>query len=237
MKWFRVLVRGEHVKMDVASERRYMGFFVTRFVNAATPDLARASVIAAVRAAPGLDGLILNDDDDPPLFFVDEIDEVSELEVPEVEPGFVLFKDENQSPGSEFSPPPYLVIRKGVAFWVENRRLSDWTASPQAFNEGCFRNTCLYDIHGDLWQIVRAEFTKQPSIVNTLLPWRQLPVQVEIRPHAKPAVADILAELAAILGSENSFSENLDHDPADVLECLRRATVPTELIQHAEKCQ
>jgi hypothetical protein len=237
MKWFRALVRGQHVKMDVADERRYMGFFVTRFANAATPDLARASVITAVRAAPRLDGLILNDDDDPPLFFVDEIDEVPEVEVLKVDPGFVFFRDESQSPGGKFSPPPYLVIRKGVAFWVENRRLSDWTASPQAFNEGCFRNACLYDSHGDLWQIVRAEFTKQPSIVNTFLPWRQLPVQVEIRPHARPAFADILVELAAILGSRNSFSENLDHAPADVLECLRSATVPMELIQHAEKCR
>jgi hypothetical protein len=223
--------------MDVAGERRCMGFFVTRFANAATPDLACASVIATVRAAPNLDGLMLNDDDDPPLFFVDQIDEVSDIEVPKVEPGFVFFNDESQSPGSEFTPPPYLVIWKGVAFWVENRRLCDWTATPQAFNEGCFRNTCLYDIHGDLWQIVRAEFTKQPSIVGTLFPWRQLPVRVEIRPHAKPAVGDILAELAAILGSGNSFSENLEHAPADDLECLKNATSPTELIQHAGKCQ
>jgi hypothetical protein len=222
--------------MHVAGERRYMGFFVTRFANAATPDLARASVIAAVREAPGLDGLVLNDDNDPPLFFADEIDQVSELEVPEVEPGFALFEDENQSPGSEFSQPPYLVIRKGVAFWVENRRLSDWTASPQAFNEGCFRNASLYDIHGDLWQIVRAEFTKQPSIVNTLFPWRQLPVEVELRPHGKPRIADILAELAAILGSGSSFSENLDHAPPDVLERLKSATGPAELIKQIEKC-
>ncbi len=236
MKWFRVLVGGGHVKMDVANERRYMGFFVTRFVNAATSDLARATVIPAVRADPRLDGLILNDDEDPPLFFVDEIDEVSELDVPGGELGFVLFDDENQSPGSAFSPPPYLVIRKGVAFWVDNRRLSDWTATPQAFNEGCFRNACLYDIHGDLWQIVRAEFTKQPSFVNTILPWRHLPVRIEIRQLARPAVADIVAEVAAILESANSFSQNLNHKPADILEFLRSATQPTELIRYAGKC-
>jgi hypothetical protein len=222
--------------MDVAGERRYMGFFVSRFAKAASPDVARASVIAAVRAAPKLVGLILNDDDDPPLFFVDEIDEVSELAVPEVEPGFVFFRDESELASSEFSPPPYLVFRKGVAFWVEKRRLCDWTATPQAFNEGCFRDTYLYDTHGDLWQIVRAEFTKRPSIVHTLFPWRHLPVQVKIRPHAKPAVADILAELAAILESGNSFSENLDQDPAEVVECLKSAALPRELIQNAEKC-
>jgi hypothetical protein len=223
--------------MDIANERRYMGFFTTRFANAATPDLARTTVIAAIRADPKLDGLILNVDEDPPLFFVDEIEEASERELPRVEPGFVFFEDESQTSGSEFSPPPYLVIRKGVAFWVENRRLCDWTATPQAFNEGCFRDTWLYDIYGDLWQISHAEFTKQPSVVNTLFPWRQLPVRVEIRPVAKPSVADIRAELATILESGNPFSENSAHDPADVLKCPRSATGPMELIQCAEKCQ
>ncbi|MEA5389883.1 hypothetical protein VB738_01290 [Cyanobium gracile UHCC 0139] len=212
-----------------------MGFFLTQFVKAATSDFARATVIEAVRADPRLDGLIMNDDDDPPRFFVNEIDEVSELDVPEGELGFVLFDDENQSPNSAFSPPPYLVIRKGVAFWVENRRLSDWTATPQAFNEGCFRNACLYDIHGDLWQIVRAELTIQPSFINTILPWRHLPVRIEIRPRARPDIADIVAEVAAILESVNSFTENLNHKPADILRYLRSATQPSELIQYAEK--
>ncbi len=221
--------------MDVSNEHRYMGFFTNRFVNAATPEIASASAIAAVRSAPKLHGLILNDSDDPPLFFVDEIEEVSELEVPEVESGFAFFEADSQSPGSDFSPPPYLVIRKGVAFWVENRRLCHWAATPQAFNEGCFRDTYLYDIHGNLWQISHAEFTKQPSIVNRLFPWRQLPVRVEIRPVAKPAFADILAELAAILESGNPFAENLDRDPAHVLDCLRSSTGPMELIRCAEK--
>jgi hypothetical protein len=190
MRWFRVLIEGKHVKMDVASERRYMGFFVTRFVHAATPALARTLAISAVRADPKLDGLILNNDDDPPVFSVDEIDEVSEVEVLKGDTGFVFFRDEKIFSGSEFRPPPYLVIRKGVAFWVENSPVSDWTATSQAFNDGCFRNACLYDTHGDLWEIVHAEFTKQPSYLNTLLPWRKLPVRIEIRPSAKPALAD-----------------------------------------------
>jgi hypothetical protein len=58
--------------MDVANESRSMGLCVTRFGNATTSDLARATVMAAVRADPGLDGLIVND-------------EVSALDVPEGE--------------------------------------------------------------------------------------------------------------------------------------------------------
>lgn len=235
MKRFRVLVGGEHFKMAISGDQRYMGFFVRRFVAAATHDLARAGAIAAVRADASLDGLILNDQDDPPILFVDEVEDVSERDVPEVEPGFVLFRDEDQSASSEVGPPPYLVIRKGVSFWVENRSLSDWTATPQAFNEGCFLNACLYDANGDLWQISQTQLKQRPSFLNTLFPWRQLPLLLSVSSMPKPDVLDILAELAAILESGNSFSESLDGDPANRLECLSSAATSIELIQQAEK--
>lgn len=236
MTTYRVLVRGEHFKMDVSGDQRHMGFYVTRFVKTGSLDLAHASAIAAIRADPKFDGLILNDDNDPPRLFVEEIEEVSELDVSDINPGFVLFDDEGQSVSSIISEPPYLVIRKGVSFWVEHKPLSDWTATPQAFEEGCFRNACLYDTKGDLWQIVHARFKQQPSLVNTLLPWRQLPVLFEISLTPKPSVPDVLSEIAAILKTVNSFSENLDCDPGEVLENLKRATSPTELIQYAGKC-
>ena len=236
MKWFRVLVGGEHCRMDVSGVQRYMGFFVTRFVEAATPDLARTSAIAAVRADARLDGLISNDDDDPPTLFADEVDEVSGLDVPDVEPGFVLFQDEARSAGSGIGGPPYLVIREGVSFWVESRPLSDWTATPQALDEGCFRDAGIYDANGHLWQIDRAEFKLQPSFVNMVFPWRQLPLRIDIGSGARQGIPDVLAELAAILESGSSFLEGLDGDPRAILECLTRATTPTELIQFAERC-
>lgn len=222
--------------MDVSGGNRYMGFFVTRFVKAANPDLACASAIAAVRSDAQLDGLVLNDENDPPRLFVDEVEEVSELDVPDVNPGFVLFEDEAQSAGSLISEPPYLVIRRGVSFWVEHRPLNDWTATPQALSEGCFCNACIYDTNGDLGQIVDARLKQQPSFLNALLPWRQLPVLIEISSSPQPTMLDVLAELAAILESGNSFSESLDGDPGEILNCLKRATTPTELIQYAAEC-
>jgi len=233
MSWFRVLVEGRHVKMDVASECRYVGFFVTRFVNAETPTLAGALAISAVRADPKLDGLILNDDDDPPVLSVEEIEDVPEADVLKDGPGFVIYPDENSITCAEFAPPPYLVIRRSVAFWVEDRSLSHRTATSQAFNDGCFRDACLYDTEGNLWGIVRAEFTKRPSRVHTLLPWRQLPVRIEIHPGARPALSDLQDQLAAILESGNSFSMSLRHRPADLLDRLRSLATPAELIQCA----
>lgn len=240
MKVFRVLILGEHIKMNVSGEQCYMGFYTTRFVKAANPDEAYASAIATVRSDTKLHGLILNDDDDPPRFSADEIAEVSERDVPEAEQGLAFFKDDSPSAGIVIGPPPYLVIREGVAFWVENRPLSEWSATPQAFNEGCFRNTFIYDTSGNLWHIVHSAFTKPPTFVNTIMRWRQLPVRIEIRPCEKPAVADILAMLTAILESGNSFCEDLNdlnHDPAQVLKSLGNVTTPMELIEQAGKYQ
>lgn len=236
MKKFRVLVRGEHFKIDISGSQRYMGFFVTRFIEGKTPYLAGTSAIAKVRADAKLDGLILNDENDPPMLFVDEVEEISEFNIPDVNLGFVLFEDETQYRSIVVSEPPYLVIRKGLSFWVDNKPLSDWTATPQAFDEGCFHNASLYDTNGDLWQIVHTKLKQQPSFVNKLLPWRQLPVLMEIISSPKPAFLDVLTELAVILESGNSFSENLDAPPREILEYLKRATTPIELIQYAWEC-
>ena len=233
MKTYRVLVLGEQCLMDVSDRRRYMGFYVTRFVRGTSRDHASGVAIATVRADPKLDGLLLNDESDPARFSVDEVSEVSEDEVPTENPGFVLFDDEPHSAGAGISIPPYLVIRRGVSFWVEQRGLGEWTATPQAMDEGCFRDACLYDIKGNLWQVVDARFTQQPSWINLLLPWRQLSVLVELRPMQKPAMTEVLADLAAILQSANAFVESLDTDAGKVFECLTRATTPAELIAYA----
>jgi hypothetical protein len=234
MKTYRVLVLGEHCLMDVSGSRRYMGFYVTRFVRGTSGDQARTAAIAAVRADPKIDGLVLNDGSDPPRFHVEELAEVSDSAVPAESPGFALFDDEPQSAGAGIGVLPYLVIRRGASFWVEHRALRECTATARALKEGCFRDACLYDIKGDLWHVVDAQFTHRLSWGDSLLPWRQLPVLIELRPLQKPAMAEVLAELAAILQSANAFVENLDTNAGEVLECLTRATTPVELIAYAE---
>lgn len=237
MKTYRVLVLCEHCLIDVSDSRRHMGFYVTRFVRGTSCVHARDSAIATVLTDPKLDGLILNDESDPPRFSVDEVSEVSEHDVPTVSPVYVFFDDEPLSAGTGIGVPPYLVIRRGLSFWVEHRAISEWTATPQALNAGCFRDACLYDIKGNLWQVVDARFTQQPSWLNLLLPWRQLTVLVELGPMQKPAMAEILAMLAAILHSANAFVESLDTDAVKVLERLTRATTPAELIAYAESSE
>jgi len=55
-----------------------VGFYTTRFVEASSPQEAEKVAIDAIKHDPHLRGLMLNQQDDPLLVFVDEI-EGSEL--------------------------------------------------------------------------------------------------------------------------------------------------------------
>ncbi|MFO0011206.1 MAG: hypothetical protein ACK553_00525 [Planctomycetota bacterium] len=98
MKYFRVLVLGEHFKLNWAGTICYKGFYVTRYVAEETAEEASIAAIAAVQAEDKLEGLILNSEDDPPRLLVDELEEVSEADFPAAQPGYVFFEDESQSP-------------------------------------------------------------------------------------------------------------------------------------------
>lgn len=94
MKRFRALVLGEHFKLDWDGAVRYMGFYVMRYIAEENEEDAIKSAIAAVKSEDKLEGLILNAQDDPPRLMVDELEEVSEEEIPEALPGYVFFREE-----------------------------------------------------------------------------------------------------------------------------------------------
>jgi hypothetical protein len=102
MRHFRVLVLGEHFQLDREGSIRYMGFYVTRFVTEETEEEAIKSAIAAVSSEDKLEGLILNAKTDPPRLMVDELEEILEEDVPEKLPGYVFFREEEDSLTAEY---------------------------------------------------------------------------------------------------------------------------------------
>jgi hypothetical protein len=232
---FRVFILGRHFKMDVNGKCTYMGFYTTRYIQAASSEEARELGIAAVRGEESLKRVTLNDHDDPPLLAVDEIDEVSEYDGTEGGAGFVIFKDEIQCPSSEKCPPPYLVIRKGVAFWTTNLWVGHWTATRSALKNGVYDKTSVYDANGNHWQSVRAEFLKKPSLLDIFQPAKQLPVQLELElvPGSKPSLEEILAEVTAILESESPCIEPMER-ASEMLSLFMRATTLGELRRNIE---
>lgn len=118
---------------------------------------------------------------------------------------------------------PLLVVRPGLAFWIEDRLPAEWSATVQALREGCFRDACCYDLMGTSWRILGADFALPPSLLDRLLSWRQLPVTVTLGPPAKAAPAEILAELTRVLCSESEFCDWLNGVPEEIRRRLEAA--------------
>lgn len=83
-----------HLKRDEVSER--LGFFTTRFVEASSIEEAELTAINLIKQDSWLRSATLNDKNDPPMLYVDEIAELSEL--PEKQGfGFTFYPDRDDT--------------------------------------------------------------------------------------------------------------------------------------------
>ena len=131
--------------------------------------------------------------------------------------------------------PPFLVIRERMSFWVETSAANEASATLQAFHEGCFRDASCYDATGGLWRIVGAALTKRPSFLQRMLPWRKVPVQLQLGPRTETTVAEVVSRLAHVLRTDNEFSEHLGASSAELLRRFQSARTPLDIIRIAER--
>lgn len=85
--------------------------------------------------------------------------------------------------------PPYLVVRRRAAFWVEVRPVDECSARLQALREGRFAEAFCYASSGDIWPVLGARLKERPSWLDRLLPWRWLRVVLDLdtpRPASLP---------------------------------------------------
>ncbi|MBL8524955.1 MAG: hypothetical protein JNN20_14790 [Betaproteobacteria bacterium] len=95
MPWYRAIIRGENVFLEMEGAVQRLGFYTNRFIEAATSDQAEHDAIAEIRAETKLRNGLRNLTNDPPMLFVDEIVEVASAEIPNVKQGLAFFKSEN----------------------------------------------------------------------------------------------------------------------------------------------
>jgi hypothetical protein len=95
MPWFRTLVRGENFLMSTDGKTERLGFYTTRFVEAEGPEGAEMAAVESIRADTQLAQAISNDRSDPPMIFVDEIQEIMETDILSVGSGFTFFPTES----------------------------------------------------------------------------------------------------------------------------------------------
>ena len=129
--------------------------------------------------------------------------------------------------------PPFLVVRERQSFWVETRAPEHCTATRQAFLDGCYRDAWCYDSSGGRWQVLAATLKQRQSFIHRVLPWRHLPVVLELGPRVDTDAAELLLRLADILQENHEFCESLRMEPALLLDKLRSAREPAEVIEIA----
>ena len=134
-------------------------------------------------------------------------------------------------------PPPYLVLREGKAFWVETRPHGETSATLQAFEEGCFHDTCGYDAGGILWPVLAATLKGEPSLSARTFAWRRVTVQLVFGEPTPVGMPDIVSRLATVLRSDSEFCEHLSSSPVDILHRFEQALAPGEIIRVARDSQ
>jgi hypothetical protein len=95
MSKYRVLINGENFLLNFDGQLQKLGFYVTRVVDARNPDEAELAAVNLVREDAHLKGNVLNERDDPPTLFADEIEEIEKSDGAEnVNTGFSWFTDD-----------------------------------------------------------------------------------------------------------------------------------------------
>ena len=77
MKKFKVFLRGENFIMRSEGEVKRLGFYTTRFVEAEDQNAAEECALDLLRQHRPLRDGLLNDREDPPKLFAEEIEELA----------------------------------------------------------------------------------------------------------------------------------------------------------------
>lgn len=93
MKQYSVFINGRNFLVRVSGEAKKLGFYTTRFVQAADVKAAEDAAVQMLRGQKALRGVVLNDRSDPPTMHVDKITELTE-EPQRCQPGLVWYAED-----------------------------------------------------------------------------------------------------------------------------------------------
>jgi hypothetical protein len=95
MPHYCVTLNGQNFWLELQGDRRRMGFYTRRFVEATDPQAAELAAIEQLRTEGKLKPL--NDRSDSPRVFVEALQEVAAADVPAVVEGFAFYPDEPEA--------------------------------------------------------------------------------------------------------------------------------------------
>jgi hypothetical protein len=106
--WFRCFIRGENFPGQLVGEARPVGFYVTRFVEAADEAAAESAALHSLRAEPKLAPPSGYTPSGQVRVFFEEIEELPATKVPATQPGFAWhpMEDADAEQGAAVDPAP-----------------------------------------------------------------------------------------------------------------------------------
>lgn len=97
MKNYKVFVRGENFLINLDGVNQKMGFYTTRFVEAESEVAAEYAVMDILRSDPKLVKGVLNEESDPPMMYVEELEELESMKgYPVPGTGFTFYPEETK---------------------------------------------------------------------------------------------------------------------------------------------
>lgn len=91
-KKYRVLLKGENFLVECDGTVERWGFYTTRFVEAVDEDHAEQTAVDLIRNDARLREAVHNERSDPPMIFLEEIDEIATFESQGA--GYTFYKDD-----------------------------------------------------------------------------------------------------------------------------------------------
>jgi hypothetical protein len=98
MAWFQCFIRGENFPGQLVGEAGQIGFYVTRFVEAAEPDAAEAAALQGLRSEPKFVPSAGFTPNGQARVVIEEIAQVAAGQVPSIKPG--PLEDADAEPGA-----------------------------------------------------------------------------------------------------------------------------------------
>ena len=230
MAHFRCLIRGEGFLGILEGRDGPIGFYVNRPVEAVDAEQARRAVLDAFHAELAERGWA----DRGGRVVVDEIDEIDASDLSSIGQGFVVFPDEEAGAeqGAANLRTPFLLIGHG-GFSVHSDALAEpWMMTGTAMDN--FRNAVCYDGSGTTCTIIDVIPLRDMTLLDRMLPWRQIPVRLVLQPGPDLSLATVRVRLLSILQGDSEIADFLKMPAGEAITRLNQARTPGELIAAAE---
>lgn len=95
MNKYKAMLEGKNFLLDLEGITQKYGFYTTRYVEANDPEEAELNAVKTIREDNQLTDTVKNDQSDPPMIYLESLDELSSFEGVEIPgTGYTFYPDD-----------------------------------------------------------------------------------------------------------------------------------------------